>query len=163
MLAVFFARKFLGEFACMVAVYFHDIQRIQLLLQKKDLVLRSVDVNACDCQPTQRLSDAAMLVSWGEGDFYRQVLVGPPCTWQVAWDGRWEPWEPWSLGSLGLDPNLVEASPQVVLATRLKGFFSEENFVSQCALVLLVAVLRFVLCSFEDKASPLNPNILSGV
>ena len=52
----------------------------------------------------------------------------------------------------------------MVLVLAIRGsYFSEEIGATVCVLVLLVAVLRFVLCSFEDKASQSNPNILSGV
>ena len=49
-----------------------------------------------------QLSDLSDACELGPCDFLPQVLVGPPCTWQVAWDGRCQ------LGAL-LDQNLVES------------------------------------------------------
>ena len=93
----------------MVAVYFHDIQ-LWAVAWKKDLVLRSVDVNACDCQPTQRLSDAAMLVSWGRGWF----LASLRCWLDPLARGKLHGTAGGSIGSLELDPNLVEAQNYVL-------------------------------------------------
>ena len=116
-------------------------------------------IRGCEClRLSANSATSAMPVSWGPVIFCIRCWLDPLARGKLHGTAgvNWEP----CLTKIWW--NLIISSSN---GFGYKGFLllRRELGATVCALVLLVAVLRFVLCSFEDKASQSNPNILSGV